>query len=128
MAISQRERYANAYSQDLRQRGLDLIVKGVSISNVSQLLGVSRTTLYKWLQHLEKTGSNQPKNRKINRHQAKIIDWDKFKKFVELHGEKTQEEMAVLWGNCTRHTISRGLKKIGYTRKKKPIVIKNAVK
>jgi hypothetical protein len=59
---------------------------------------------------------------------SKIRDWQKFEKFAVAHGDKTQKEMASLWGNVSRHTISRGLKKLGYTRKKKPTVIKNALK
>jgi hypothetical protein len=60
---------------------------------------------------------------------AKIKDWQKFKEFVDCHGDKTQKELAQLWGeNVSHHTISRGFKKLGYTRKKKLMPIKSAVK
>jgi hypothetical protein len=45
-----------------------------------------------------------------------------FKEFVECYGDKTQQEMSELWGKGSRHTISRGLKKLGITRKKKPML------
>jgi arginine repressor len=47
---------------------------------------------------------------------------------VDNNGDKTQKELAQLWGNISQQTISRGLKKLGYTRKKKLIAIKNGVK
>ncbi len=109
---------AKAYSQDLRKRALNLIESGMSITNVSRVLEISRTTLYRWQHRLNLTGSITPLVRGESTWSSKIKDWKKFEDFVKLHGEKTQEEMASLWGNCTRHTISRGLKKIGYTRKK----------
>jgi hypothetical protein len=47
---------------------------------------------------------------------------------VDNNGDKTQKELALLWGNISQQAISRGLKKLGYTRKKKLIVTKNVVK
>jgi transposase len=110
---------AQAYSQDLRIRALNLIKSGMSITDISRLLCISRPTLYKWQSHFISTGSTSAKKPDPPTWISKIKDWEKFREFVTLHGDKTQEEIARLWGNCSRHTISRGLKKIGYTRKKK---------
>ena len=41
---------AEAYSQDLRIRALELIKTGMSISQVSRLLKISRPTLYRWVE------------------------------------------------------------------------------
>jgi len=50
----------------------------------------------------------------------KITDWEKFRFFAQAHGDKTQAEMAQLWEeDISARTISRALKKIGFTRKKK---------
>ncbi|NES85352.1 MAG: helix-turn-helix domain-containing protein [Moorea sp. SIO2B7] len=97
-----------AYSQDLRERAMNLIESGMSISDVSRLLAQSRPTLYYWLRQLETTGSTAPYVPGPPTWLSKIKDWKKFLEFVEQHGNKTQEEMARLWGNCSRHTISRG--------------------
>jgi transposase len=94
----------------------------MSISKVSRLLDISRPTLYKWQHQLEDTGSTVPKTTVPPPEPSKITDWLSFQEFVERHGDKTQQEMAQLWGNVSRHTISRGLKKLGYTRKKKPML------
>ena len=46
-----------------------------------------------------------------------------------VNGEKTQVEMAKLWdGEISDRTISRALKKIGVTRKKKLMGIENDLK
>lgn len=44
---------------------------------------------------------------------------EKFKEFARQHGGKTQAEMAEAWGgDISARTIGKGLKKIGFTRKK----------
>ena len=119
---------ALAYSEDLRVRALDLIGSGVSISKVSRILKISRPTLYRWIHQLEEIGSTAPLKSVPPPQPSKIRDWDKFKEFVDTHTDKTQKELAQLWGNVSHHTIGRGFKKLGYTRKKKPMVIKSGVK
>jgi transposase len=45
------------------------------------------------------------------------------------HGDKTPVEMAKLWdGEISDRTISRALKKIGFTRKKRPMATANGMK
>ena len=59
----------------------------------------------------------------------KITNWEKFREFVEVNGDKTQVEMASLWqGKISARTISRALKKIGFSRKKKLMVIESEMK
>ncbi|GET37322.1 helix-turn-helix domain-containing protein [Microseira wollei] len=117
-----------AYSYDLRVRALDLILSGSSLSQVSRMLKISRPTLYRWLKQFETTGSTTPQIPIPPPQPAKIRDWPRFKELVDSHGSLTQKELASLWGNVSHHTISRGLKKLGYTRKKKPMPTKSAVK
>ena len=112
------------YSQDLRERALDLIINGMSISHVSRLLNISRPTLHQWRDIYLTTGSTVPKANVPPPQISKIKDWEKFEKFVEDNYTQTQKQMAAKWGNCSRFTISRSLKKLGFTRKKKHMVIK----
>ena len=114
------------YSEDLRVRAIDLIKRGNSLSQVSRLLKISRPTLDRWLNQFETTGSTAPGLAIPKPQPAKIRDWSKFKELVDSHGDLTQKELASLWGDVSHDPISRGLKKLGYTRKKK--LIKNAVK
>ena len=119
---------AIAYSEDLRIRALDLIASGMSISKVSRLLNISRPTLYRWKQQRETTGSTTPKKSVPPPQTSKIKDFKKFKEFIDIHSDKTQKELAELWGDVSHHTISRGFKKLGYTRKKKLTLTKNVLK
>ncbi|MEC4985500.1 MAG: IS630 transposase-related protein [Oscillatoria sp. PMC 1076.18] len=119
---------AIAYSKDLRLRALNLLDSGKSITQVSRLLSISRPTLYRWRWQWETTGSIAAKKSVPPPQPGKIQDWQKFREFIDKNGERTQEELAVAWGGVTRHTISRGLKKIGYSRKKKRSLIKSVVK
>ena len=109
---------AVAYSKDLRERALRLMASGMSISRVSRLLDVSRPTLYKWGNQVEQTGRVEAQPPRPPIPHQKIEDWQAFREFVAQHGELTTSEMAQKWGNISRHTIGRGLRKIGYTRKK----------
>ena len=119
---------ALAYSEDLRIRAINLIEGGMSISRVSQILKISRPTLYRWIEQFEINGSTAPCRSIPPPQVSKIKDWEKFKEVVDNNGDKTQKELASLWGNISQQTISRGLKKLGYTRKKKLIATKSGVK
>ncbi|NER28901.1 MAG: hypothetical protein F6J89_14995 [Symploca sp. SIO1C4] len=63
---------------------------------MSRLLSISRPTLYRWLQHLETSGSTTPQPRRPPPQPAKIKDWHKFKEFVDSHGDKTKKKLAQL--------------------------------
>ena len=78
-----------------------------------------RPTIYRWKKQLVTTGSTIPQKRNPPPQKSSIEDWEKFEEFVKINGDKTQQEMADLWGNVSRYAIGRGLKKLGYTRKKK---------
>lgn len=121
---------AKPYSYDLRQKVIQAIeLDGFKKSEASQLFGISRNTIDLWLQRKAATGDVKPKPRQVSQAPGKITDWQKFRAFVNEHGDKTQMEMAQLWsGEISQRTISRALRKIGYTRKKKPMGIGNATK
>ena len=109
------------YSCDLRQKVLQAIkLDGLKISEACLIFSISRNTIRLWLKRGRETGDFQalPNQPPGNGH--KITDWEKFTKFVEINGDKTQVEMAKLWTEeISDRTRSRALKKIGFTRKKK---------
>lgn len=118
------------YSYDLRQKVIQAIeLDGMKKSEAAEVFQISRNTINLWLQRKASTGDykalpNQPPG---NGH--KITDWEKFEKFVGVNGDKTQVEMAELWpGEISDRTISRALNKIGFTRKKKLMFIKNEMR
>ncbi|WP_374111783.1 helix-turn-helix domain-containing protein [Phormidium yuhuli] len=111
---------SNNYSYDLRQKVIKAIeVDGMKKSEVSQIFGISRNTIYLWLKQKEETGDVQPREYRPPGHGHKIKDIAKFRSFVEEHADKTQSEMAELWDDdISQKTISRWLKKLGFIRKK----------
>jgi hypothetical protein len=52
-----------------------------------------------------------------------------FVRQAKTHGDKTQVEMASLWdGEISSRTISRALRKISFTRKKRPTATGSGMK
>lgn len=109
---------AITYSEDLRVRALEWLKNGILISQVSRGIKISRPTLYRWKDQVEKTGSTAPMKSLPPPQPSKIKDWNRFTEFVELNADQTHKELAQLWGGVSHHTISIALKKLGYTRKK----------
>ncbi|WP_041763834.1 IS630 transposase-related protein [[Leptolyngbya] sp. PCC 7376] len=109
-----------ADSDDLRCQALAAIALGILKKDVCEMFGLGLNSLYLWIQQ---TRANRKFYRAKTGYQKgsghKITDWEAFKSFVQQHPDKTQAEMAELWSDdVSRRTISRMLKKIGFTRKK----------
>jgi transposase len=119
-----------SYSYDLRQKVVQAIkLDGLKISEASQIFNISRDTIRLWLKRERETGDFQALPNKPPVNGYKITNWEKFKEFVEVNGDKIQVEMASLWsGEISARTISRALKKIGFSRKKKLMVIESEMK
>jgi transposase len=124
------------YSYDFRQKVLQAIeLDGLKKQEASELFNISRNTINLWLQRKAETGDVQALPNRPPGNNHKITDWEQFRAFAKTHGEKTQVEMAQLWEGdisdseallrSADRTISRALKKIGFTRKKRPTATKN---
>jgi transposase len=110
---------ARPYSTDLRQKVIDAIeLDGLKKSEASELFHISRNTIDLWFKRRQDTGNLRATPPSVPGQRQKIKDWSKFQTFVETHHDKTQEELAQLWGGVSSRTISRALKQIGFTRKK----------
>ena len=118
---------AKPYSYDLRRKVIDAIeLDGMKRCEASEYFRISRNTIHLWLQRQAETGDVKAKVRERTGHSHKITDWEKFRAFAQKHHDKTQTEMAGLWeGDISDRTISRALKKIGFTRKKKLTATEN---
>lgn len=114
------------YSDDLREKVMAAIHRGEKKSRVIQLFEISRDTIDRWLKRQTGDGKVEVVQGYQRGHSHRIKDWDAFRTFVQQHGDKTQAEMAALWsGEISPRTISRGLAKIGFTRKKKRMATEN---
>ena len=121
---------ANPYSYDLRQKVIQAIeLDGMKKSEAAQVFGISRNTIDLWLKRRIETGDYQAKPKQPPGNGHKITDWEKFRAFVAQDGNKTQAEMAELWsGQISARTISRALRHIGFTRKKRLMATLNAMR
>jgi Transposase and inactivated derivatives len=106
------------YSLDLRERVVSAIEEGMSKKQASELFNVCRETIYQWLRLKATQGDLSPQVGFQKGHSHKIKDLERFKAFVDKHGDYTQEETAKHFG-VSLSTIGRALRKIGYTRKKR---------
>jgi len=107
------------YSYDLRGKVLQSIDEGMSKTEASKVFKLSRNTINLWLKRREETGNYQAKEGYQKGYNSKITDLEKFKEFAREQGRRTQVEMAQAWGaDISACTIGKGLKKIGFTRKK----------
>ena len=117
------------YSDDLRQKVMDAVDRGERKSHVCCLFKLSRNTLDAWLQLRQQTGSitaNRDYHRGPN---PKIEDLEAFRHFAQKHGHRTQQEMAAQWQDpISAVTIGKALKRIHFTRKKRPTAIGSAMK
>lgn len=118
-----------AYSKDLRERAIGAIDDGKSKSEVHRIFKVSRTTLDQWIKLREETGSLAD----ISYHHGPkpvIADTARSHEFFEEHSDATLAQLCQSWFKHTGVrvsdvTMSKSLKRLGYTRKKRPIVIEN---
>ncbi len=77
----------------------------------------------------QETGDYRRLSNRPHRIKAKITNWQTFEEFADKHGDKTQAQMAQLWEEpISTRTISRGLKKIDFTRKKRIMDMKKEMK
>lgn len=120
---------AKPYSYDLRSKVIEAIKTGKKKIEVSRFFKISRNRLDLWLKQEKETGDYQAKKPRIKGTRPKIENLEEFAKFVSNNSGRTQKEMAQLWGNkVSQQNISYACQKLGITRKKKLMVIKNALK
>lgn len=117
------------YSDDLRQKVLDAIDDGYRKSHVSRLFNISRNTIDLWLKRRQETGSASAIRDYRRGPQGKIADLEQFRTFAAEHGHLTQKGMAAQWHQpISDHAISKALRQIGFTRKKRAMAIKSGMK
>jgi len=82
---------------------LATIERGEKKSQVSRMFNISRDTIDRWLKRRNSTGVKAAGYQRGHSHRIK--DWDAFRAFAKLHGDKTQSEM-VRQGELSERTIS----------------------
>ncbi len=113
------------YSQDLREKLLAAVDRGMPRKEAVSAFGVSSATLKRWLRRRRETGSVVPKRRRGMR--PRIGDTDERRALwrqLEAHPEATLEEHRDLWererGVCVSvATMSRAIRRLGWTYKQR---------
>lgn len=122
-----------AFSIDLRKRVIAAIDDGMKITAATKVFKVCRSVIYDWQDLVKKNNSLAPKTGYQKGHSHKITDWDQFKKFAEANKQCSAPQMVIKWKALTGVDVSdsvilKVLKKIGYTSKKKPLVMPKRIK
>ena len=113
------------YSVDLRMKAVKhRMEQSSSCADTAKAFGVGRSTVQSWVQRYEETGdlSDKPLSRK-----PKKIDPETLMAYVREHPDDTQREMADAF-HCSNQAISKALKRLKITRKKKRAAIKSGTK
>ena len=117
------------YSYDLRTKAIEAVERGERKTSVCRTFNISRNTLDLWLNRKQETGDYRAIRHYQQGYGHKITDWEKFRAFAEANKGKTQAQMAKIWGHgVTQQNISDALRKIGFTRKKRPMATVNGMK
>jgi len=126
----------NAYSKDLRLRVLDAVDRGLPRREVSNLFGVSLSTIKRYVKRrregedLEPKPSTGRKRRILATSEEKRALWEQ----LEQNDEATLERHCELWENnrgvrVSLATMSRAIReKLGWTLKKRRWVPPNETK
>ncbi len=112
-----------AYSEDLRERVLWAVDQGRPRAEIVQLLGVSLATIKRYLKQRRDEGHMRPKAipGRIPKKRAKLEAG--LEAQLRAHDDATLEQHCALWEQAygepvSRWTMSRAIKRLGWTRKK----------
>ena len=118
-----------AYSYDLRCRTIAHYKKYKDIKKTMDEFKVCYSTIYDWIKLKQKTGDLKPKSGYQKGHSHKISDLSVLNNLISDNSSLTLSEMVEKLGNnMSIMTISRSLKKLNLTNKKKHMAIKSEMK
>jgi len=117
-----------SYSNDLRERVVKARLSGISVEDVSEMFQVSRDCVYRWVKRHQEMGNAHPKRRGGYK-KPKITDMVKFEAFAKAHAHSTLTRMKEKWeDDVSEMSMSRTLKRLGWTRKKNTTTTANVTK
>ena len=115
------------YSNDLIKKVIHLIKQGKQRSEISKLLSINRSTIFRWNKRFEEVGNVDFKG--YNNNQEKIkIDQNILEKIVKNNPSLTLFEIAKELGNVSDVTVLNSLRRLGYSFKKSHGYIKKEMK
>lgn len=115
------------YSKDLRVKVINLIKQGKKQTEISKLLQIDKSTIYRWYKTFRISGEMKPKSYNQNQDRVKI-DLSKIEEIITKEPSLTLWQIARKIGNVTNVTVFNAIKKLGYSFKKSHGYIKNEMK
>ncbi len=118
-----------AWSEDLRRRVVEAYRGGESVTDVCTQFKVHRNCVYRWDEQDREEGTLTPRYDRCTGRKSKVTVDAKFEAFAAAHAHSTLQQMADHWeGEVSQMTMSRSTRKLGWTRKKRPMPTRSVTK
>lgn len=104
-----------AYSEDFRKRVNEYLDEGHTWSEAQKAFKISTTAISRWRKKYKETGEVKDA---APRRTFKKLDPEKLKDYVEEHPDAYLKEIGAEF-SCSGTAVSKALKRLGITRKKR---------
>lgn len=117
-----------AISEDLRSRVLKMYRGGKTAAAAAAHYGICERSVYRWDRQEKATGSLSSGRVRSGR-KGKIVIDKRFEEFAKATAQQTLQQMADRWNALAEEHVSqmamcRAVKKLGWSRKKRPTATK----
>lgn len=121
-----------AISEDLRKRVLAMYRGGKTAKESAAHFGVCERVVYRWDKQEKEQGTLAAGHSRSGRKSKIVID-KRFEEFAKETAYQTLQQMADYWNQQAEEAVSqmtmcRAVKKLGWSRKKRPSATKSATK
>ncbi len=116
-----------AYTEDLRKKITDAVERGMKKSEAARSIGVGLSTVKRYISMLKESGSLTPKKRpgkrpKIDERGRRLLEADLEERPAATLSDRRKFLEWALGAKISESTVSRMVKRLGWTRKKEPWV------
>ncbi len=119
----------NTYSQDLRNKVIELYKSGKSIQEIIEMLQMCQATVYKWVKQYKETGKCEIIKPVREGRKRLFTDEELVLKYLQEHPDANSKEMReALAPQVSIVCFYNSLKRMGFSYKKKSLVIKKDAK
>ncbi len=113
----------NAYSEDLRRKIIDAVERGMFKREVARLFGVSLSSVQRYVRMVREGSSLSPKKApgkrpKIDQRATRLLETDLKQRPASSLSQRRKFLERVAGVRVSKPTISRLLKRLGWSRKK----------
>lgn len=117
---------AKPLPRELRERALQALEDGDTIRDVAETITIGTATVKVWSRRMRELGTLDPSPRRDG--PLPFADPPRMailRELVEAHPDWSQDQFAAAWSErcgvtVSHDTVGRTLKKVGYTREKRP--------